>query len=157
MSRCHDSVKIVNNTPLRDTVYFTVYNDVISYLITVLYCTYSLASPAANSCHDSLARRFCRLRSECTGHVVNRVVNSERSESTLRGVRGAPGAHSRRVTTDRPPITRRRRALRTEQTTPRPGPLLRATAEHTSGPQNVFAAEERPELRRSPAEMHRTE
>ena len=92
-----------------------------------------------------------------TGHVVNHVVNSERSESTLRGVRGAPGAHSRRVTTDRPPITRRRRAPRTEQTTPRPGPLLRATSEHTSGPQNVFAAEERPELRRSPAEMHRTE
>ena len=92
-----------------------------------------------------------------TGHVVNHVVNSERSESTLRGVRGAPGAHSRRVTTGRPPITRRRRALRTEQTTPRPGPLLRATAEHTSGPQNVFAAEERPELRRSPAELHRTE
>ena len=92
-----------------------------------------------------------------TGHVVNHVVNSERSESTLRGVRGAPGAHSRRVTTDRPPTTRRRRAPRTEQTTPRPGPLLRATSEHTSGPQNVFAAEERPELRRSPAEMHRTE
>ena len=92
-----------------------------------------------------------------TGHVVNHVVNSERSESTLRGVRGAPGAHSRRVTTDRPPITRRRRAPRPEQTTPRPGPLLRATAEHISGPQNVFAAEERPELRRSPAEMHRTE
>ncbi len=86
-----------------------------------------------------------------TGHVVNHVVNSERSESTLRGVRGAPGAHSRRVTTDRPPITRRRRAPRTEQTTPRPGPLLCSTAEHTSGPQNVFAAEERPELRRSPA------
>ena len=39
-----------------------------------------------------------------------------------------------------------------EPTTPRPGRLLHNTTEHISGPENGRAAEQRPELRRSPAE-----
>ena len=52
------------------------------------------------------------------------------------------------------PPARRRHAPSPEQTTPRPGLLLYATAEHTSGLQNFLAAEKRAELWRSPAEMH---
>ena len=50
------------------------------------------------------------------------------------------------------PPARRRHAPRPEQTIPRPGRLLYATAEHTSRLQNFLAAEKRAELWRSPAE-----
>ena len=72
-----------------------------------------------------------------TGHVVNHVVNSERSESTLRGVRGAPGAHSRRVTTDRPPT-------HGDDAHPAPNKLHRDPACYSTPPRSTSAGPKTP-------------